>query len=179
MLNSLCALKFGLGWAHDVFKFTCHMLMHFHTYIPSFLFILILIVLVLFFMSLFLPLSFFRLVASWHLNESPLCPKTLCVLGHLLPLTLHLLLYGSMMIKPKRTFQRTFVDEAFIWNATSFCQTFLTLACPLSFIVGVGSHFVTSWSIVPPWSYRIFTPICTKSILLYLISSLAFEVHAS
>ena len=33
--------------------------------------------LVIFYVSLFLPLSFFRLVASWHLNENPLCPRTL------------------------------------------------------------------------------------------------------
>ena len=58
-------------------------------------------------------------------------------------------------------------------------QIFLTLTYPLSFIVGVGSHFVTSWSLVLPWSYRSFTQICTKSILQYLISSLAFEVCRS
>ena len=37
----LCASRFGLGWAHDVFKFARHMLMHFHAYVPSFLYILI------------------------------------------------------------------------------------------------------------------------------------------
>ena len=34
--------------------------------------------------------------------------------------------------------------------ATSFCQNFLTLTYPLSFTAGVGSHFVTSRSLVPP-----------------------------
>ena len=172
----LCAGRFGLGWAHDIFKFARHMLMHFHAYIPSFFSILILLLLVLFWLSLSLSLSFLRWSALWHLNAILLRPKTLCVLGHFLPLTLHLLLYDFVMIKPKRTFQRTFVDEAFIWNAISFCWTFLTLTYPLSFIVGVRSHFMTSRSLVHPWSYRSFTPLCTESILLYLISSLAFEV---
>ena len=34
MLKYLCAGRFGLGWAHDAFYFTCHMLMHFHAYVP-------------------------------------------------------------------------------------------------------------------------------------------------
>ena len=63
-------------------------------------------------------------------------------------------------------------------DAKSSCRTSSTLTYPLSFTVGVRSHFVTSRSLVPPWSYRSFTPICTESILQYLISSLAFEVHA-
>ena len=100
--------------------------------------------------SFSLSLSFLRWSALWHLNAILLRPKTLCVLGHFLPLTLHLLLYDFVMIKPERTFQRTFVDEAFIWNATSFCWTFLTLTYPLSFIVGVRSHFMTSRSLVHP-----------------------------
>ena len=41
LLQWLCADRFGLGWAHDVFKFACHMFIHFHAYIPSFLYILI------------------------------------------------------------------------------------------------------------------------------------------
>ena len=34
------------------------------------------------------------------------------------------------------------------------------------------------WSLVPLWSYKSFTPICTDLIILYLILSLAFEVRA-
>ena len=30
----LCAGRFGLGWAHDVFVFACHIFMHFHAYVP-------------------------------------------------------------------------------------------------------------------------------------------------
>ena len=33
----MCADRFGLGWAHDTFKFAYHMLMHFHAYVPSFI----------------------------------------------------------------------------------------------------------------------------------------------
>ena len=83
--------------------------------------------LVLFCVSLFLLLSFFWLVASWNLNENPLFPKTLFILRHLLLLTLHLLIYGSVMIKPERTFRRTFLNEAFIRNAKSSYWIFLIL----------------------------------------------------
>ena len=124
-----------------------------------------------FFLSLFLSL-----VLLWHLNENPLCPRSLFILGHPLLLTPLLLTYSSVMIKLERTFRRTFVDETFIQNATSFCWTFPTLTYPLSFTVGVGSHCVASQSPITPWSYMSFTPICTDSILLYLILSLAFKV---
>ena len=127
------------------------MFMHFHACVPSFLlYSYILMCLVLFCMSLFLPLSFFRLVTSWHLNENPLHTRTLFVLGHLLLLTLHLHMYGSVMIKPERTFWRTFIDEAFIRNAKSSYWIFPILTYPLSLTVGVGGHFVTLWSLVPP-----------------------------
>jgi len=39
----LCAVRFGMGWAHDAFYVAYHMLMHFHAYVPSFLYIHILI----------------------------------------------------------------------------------------------------------------------------------------
>ena len=168
----LCAGRFGLGWAHDVFKFARHMLMHFHAYVPSFSYILIYSVLVLFWLFLSLSLHSCVNLLLWHLNAN------LLYLGHLLPLTLHHPLFGFVMRTLERTSWKTFVNETFIQNVMSFCQTFLTLTYPLSFTVGVGSHFVTSRSLVPPWSYRSFTPICTESILQYLISSLAFEVHA-
>ena len=119
-----------------------------HTFISLYSYILM--CLVLFCMSLFLPLSFFWLVASWHLNENPLHPKSLFVLGYLLLLTLHLLMYSSVMIKPKRTFRGTFVGEAFIRNTKSSYWIFLILTYPLSFTVGVGGHYVTSRSLVPP-----------------------------
>ena len=69
------------------------------------------------------------------------------VLWHLflLPLLILLLLtFGSMMIKPVRTFRRTSHDEAFIRNAKSFYKIFSILALPLLSTVGVGSHYVAS-----------------------------------
>ena len=176
-VDLLCAIRFGLGWAYDIFFGMSHV--HAFSCIRTFIYLYsyILMCLVIFCVSLFLPLSFFRLVVSCHLNENPLRPRILFVLGHILFLTLHLFMYGSLMIKLERTFRRTFVDEAFFRNAMSFCWSFPTLTYPLSFIVGVGSHFVTSWSLVPLWSYRSFTTICKESILLYLISSLAFEIR--
>ena len=117
----LCAGRFGLGWAHDEFIFACHMFMHSHAYVPSIVNILIyqllgtfLIVSLYFFLSLLL-----MLVASWHLSVNPLRPKTLFILGHLLPLTPLHLTFGSMMRRLVRTSQRNFLDEAFIWNAKS------------------------------------------------------------
>ena len=174
----LCAIRFGLDWTHDIFL-ACMSHVHAFSSIRTLisLYSYILMCLVLFYVSLFLPLSFFRLVASWYLNKNPLHPSTLFILGHLFLLTLHLLMYSSVMIKPERNFRRTFVDEAFIWNAKSSYHIFLILTYLLSFTVGVGGHYVTSWSLVLPWSYKSFTPICTRSILLYLISSLAFEVR--
>ena len=118
------------------------------------------------------------LVALWNLNVNLLRAGILFVLGQ--PLLLILLPYmsGSMMIKLDRTFLRTFLDKAFIWNAKSFCQTSLTLTYPLSFIVGVGSHCVTSWSLVHLCLYRSSTLTCMELIIQYLPLLLTFEVHA-
>ena len=155
------------------------MLMHFSSYLPSLIFILILIC-VGAFLRISFSLSLFWLTVLWHLNENPLSPRTLFVLGHpLLPsLILLPLLFGSMMIKPERTFQRTFHGSAFVWNAKSFYQIFSILTFPLSSTVEVRSHCVASRPLVPPWSYKSFTPTCTDSILLCLNLSLTFKIRA-
>ena len=127
-------------------------------------------------MSLSLFLSFFLLVALWHLNENLLRPGTLFVLVLLILLPL---MFGSMMIKPNKTFRRTFLDEAFIQNAKSFSRTSPTLTYLLSFTVGVGSHYVTSWSFVHLSLYRSSTLTYMDLIIQYLSLSLAFEVCAS
>ena len=136
-------------------------------------------VLVLFCVSLSLSLflSPSRLVALWHLNENPLRLKILFVLGHL-PLILPPPMSNSMMRRPSRTSRRTFHDAAFIQNAKSFYQIFPILTFPLSSIVGVRSHCMASSSLVPSWSYKSFTPICTDSIFQYLTLSLTLEVRA-
>ena len=125
------------------------MLMHFSC-IRTFnsLYFDILIVLVLFCLSFFLPLSFFQLVVSWHLKENLFYLGTLFILGHPLLLTLFPLLFSSVMKRPKQTSLRTSLDEAFIQNAKSFCRTSPTLTYPLSFTVGVRSHYVMSRSLV-------------------------------
>ena len=122
------------------------MFMHFHAYLPFMFLCFDIKPIWCFFDCLSLSLSLFlTLVASWHLNVNPFRPGTLFVLGHLLLLLLltplHLM-YSSIMKRPSRTSQRTFHDEAFIRNAKSFCQTFLTLNYPLLSTVGVGSHYV-------------------------------------
>ena len=100
-------------------------------------------------LSLRLISLFLMLVASWHLNVNPFRPRTLFVSMHLLLLLLltplHLT-YRFVMRRPSRTSWRTFHDEAFIRNAKSFCQIFLTPPYPLSSTVGVGSHYVASQS---------------------------------
>ena len=150
----------------------------FHAYVPSSFYICYIVLLVLFWLSLSLPLSLFlALVASWLPNANLLRPRTLYVLGHLLPLILHPLPFGSMMKGPIRTSQKTFLDKAFIRNAKSSYRIFLMLTYPLSSTVGVGSG-VAPRSPVPPWSYRSFTPICMDLILQYLSFLLAFEVRA-
>ena len=163
----MCASRLVLGWAQDVFKF-CMLHIHaffMHTYLYLSLF-WYWFVLVLF--CVFLSLSLFWLVALWHLNENPLHPWTLFVLGHL-PLILPPPMFDSMIRRPSRTSWRTFHNVVFIQNDKSFYQIFSILTFPLSSIVGVGSHCVAPQSLVPPWSYRNFIPICTDSILQYLI----------
>ena len=146
----------------------------FHAYVPSFMYILILNCAGAFCLSP--SLSFFRLVALWHLNENLLHPRTFFVPRHLL-LILPPPTSGFVMIKSVRTFRRIFLDEAFIQNATSSYWISPILNFPLSFTVGARSHSVVSWSLVLPWSYKSSTPTCTDSIIQCLISSLVFEVR--
>ena len=159
------------------------MFMHFsyiHTFISLYSYIDIL-VLFYFSLSLSLYIFFFRLVALWHLNGNLLCTGTLFVPGHLLLLPLLILhppMSGFVMIKPVRTFRRTFHEAAFIRNIKSFYRIFSILTFALSSIVGVGSHYMASQSLVILWSYKSFTPTCTDSTILCLILLLTFEVRA-
>ena len=100
----------------------------------------------------FFPLPFlFTLMCQWHRNASLLRPRTLCVLRPPLHLLILPLLLFSFVIKmPERTSRRTFLDEMFIRNAESFWRTSPTLTYSMSFIAGVGSHYVTSRSHVLP-----------------------------
>ena len=149
MLN--CCVLVGLDWAKPMlflsFHVTCSSI--FHAYVPSFIFILILIC-VGAFLRVSFSLFFFRLVALLHLNKNPFYPKTLFILGHLLLLTQLFLTYGSVMIKLVKTFWRTSHDEAFILSAKLLYRTFPILTFPLSSTVKVRSHCVASRSLVPP-----------------------------
>ena len=80
--------------------------------------------------------------------------------------------------KAKSASLRNFLDEAFIRNTKSFCRTSPTLTYPLSFTVGVGSHYVTSRSLVYSCFSRSSTPTCMNLIIQYLFLLLAFEVRA-
>ena len=143
---------------------------HFVIFLPLGTFLIVSFSLSLFFVCVSLLL--------WHLNTNLLHLETLLVLGHppfliLLPLT-----FGSMMRRPNRTSLRTFPDEAFILIAKSSCRTSLTLTYSLSFTVGVGSHCVTSWSLVYLCWSRSFTSTCMDLIFQYLFLLFAFEVRA-
>ena len=140
----------GLDWAEpmiNLFLYVRCLCILMHTYLQ---FYILLYQLFRTFLIVSLSLSFFlslplTLVASWHLSISLLRPETLFLLGLLLlllHLTPHPLTSGSVMRRPNQTSLRTFHNAAFIQNAKSFCQTFLTLTYPLSFTVGVGSHFI-------------------------------------
>ena len=71
MCNWLCDGRIGLGWAHDVIYFACHMFMHFSCIRTPFQYICyIWIVLELFWLSLFsLPLFLFTLVIFMALKR--------------------------------------------------------------------------------------------------------------
>ena len=118
------------------------------------------------------------LVVLWHLNVSLLRPRTLFIPRHPLLLTLFPHTFGSLMRRPNRTSLRNSLDKAFIQNAKSFCRISPTLSYPLSSTIGVGSHCVTSQSLVHPFLFRSFTLTCMDLIIQYLSLLLTFEVRA-
>ena len=94
-------------------------------------------------LSLSLSLVYVSLLL-WHLNVNLLHLETFFISGRLLHLILLPHTSSSMMRRPNWTSLRTFLDMAFIRNAKSSCRTSPTLTYPLSFTVGVRSHFVAS-----------------------------------
>ena len=102
-------------------------------------------------LSLSLPFSSVCVsLCLWHLNVSLFRPKTLFVLGHPFHLTLLLHLFSFVMKMPERPSRRTFLIKAFILNAKLSWRTSPTLTYPMSFIVKVRSHYVTSRSHIHP-----------------------------
>ena len=176
----LCVDRFGLGWAHDAICFACHMFMYFPCICTLFsIYLLYFNFLGLFWLSFFLSLSFcLRWSCLWHLSINPLRPGTLFIPVPLRLLILALSIFGSMMMMPTRHSRRTFLDKVFIRNTKSYWQTSPTLTFPLSFTIRNGSHCVTFRLPVLLCLSRSFTPTCTRLIVQYLFSSLAFEVRA-
>ena len=166
MLKS-CVLV-GLNWAEPMMFLLLHVSCSCIHIILFFILLNLICVGTFLLVPLSLSLSLSLLVALWHLNVNLLRPGTLFILGHLF-LILLFLTFSSMMRRLVRTSRRTFSDTTFIWNAKSFYRTFPILTFLLSSIVRVRSHFVASWSLVSPWSYMSFIPICTDLIILYLI----------
>ena len=150
------------------------MFMHTYNSFPSFWYYFLL---VHFCLSFSLSLSFFWIVCAWHLSANVLRLGTLFVLGHLLLLILHPVMLGFVMIKLVKTFQRTFLNVAFIQNAKLSFRISPILIYPLSLTVRVRNPFMIYWSIVPLWSYKSFTPICTDLIIPYLFFLLLFEIY--
>ena len=164
--NWLCSSRIGLGWAHDAISFAYHIFMH-SPYIHT-LFSIYLLYLNCFgtflIVSLFLPLFLFTLVVSMTLkrksapSQNPLRSGASSSFD---PTLSHIRFSDE---DARRTSQRTFLDEVFIRNTESFWWTSPTLTFPLSFIVGDGSHCVTSRSPVHLCWSRSFTPTCMDSI---------------
>ena len=120
-VENLCAGRIGLGWAHDEFFFTRHMLMHcscIHTFSFSYL-----LCWLCFSLSLSLSLSLSRILYTWHPSAKLLHPETLFISEHHL-LILLLFLSGSMMRRPIRTSRRTSPNMAFIGTPRDSIELF-------------------------------------------------------
>ena len=179
LLNWLCAGRIRLGWAHAVFTIAYHMLMHFHAYVPYIFYILIYwfyLVLFCVFLSPSLSLVYISCVMvpkhNSTLSRNPLRSEA----STSSDLTPSFILFRDE--KAKSDFFENSLDEAFIQNTKSFYQTSPTLTYPLSFTVGVGSHCVTSRSLVHLCLSRNSTPTCMDLIIQYLSLLLAFELCA-
>ena len=179
---NLCAVRFGLGWAHDVFKFAYHKFMHFHAYIPLILYFHIyFVLLVLFWLSLSLsPSLFLTLVCTMAPkckstpSQNPLCSGAST--SSFDPTPSHVWFRDD---KAHKDFSENFSRQGIHSERQVILSDLFDTDLPTIIYNRVWSHCVVPRSLVPPWSYLSFTPICTESTLLYLISSLTFEVRAS
>ena len=138
----LCVGRFGLGWTHDAIIFSMsHVHSHFmHTY-PFFSFFVLCCDYVLF-LSLIPSLS--QIDCAWCPNANLIWLGTLFVPSHhlLLILPFPFFTFDSMMRKPIRTSQRTFLNMAFIQSAMWFYQTFPILLFSMSFTLEDGNLFM-------------------------------------
>ena len=166
----------GLDWAEPMMYFFVarHMIMHYScVHIFSFPPWYILLIDAFLFLSLSLSLS--QIVCAWHPSIKLLRPRTFSIPGHLL-LIPHFSMSGFVIRRFVRTFQRTSPNMAFIRIAMLSYRTTLILLFLLSYVGRVGNLFVRYLWIIPSWSYKSFTPICTVLIIPYLVSLFLFEV---
>ena len=77
-----------------------------------------------------------------------------------------------------KAFSKNFSRQGVHSECQVILRTLPTLTFLLSFTVRNRSHYMTSRSLVLSCSFKSFTPTCTRLIIQYLFSSLAFEVCA-
>ena len=172
----------GLDWAEPMMLFMLHVTcscIFMHTYLQLFIFLYWCCWLFFACLSLSLPLFLFLTLVC---TMAPIHKSTL------FQNPLRFGASSSSNLAPSHVWfhddkaQKDFLENFCRRGIHSECQVilsdFLILTYPLSFTIGVGGHYVTFRSLVPPCLYKSFTPICMESILLYLISSLMFEVRA-
>ena len=179
---SLCAGRIGLGWARDVLTLhvTCSCIFH------SFVCLFVCLFTYSSYCELFwdfsdclffsLPLLLVTLVMFMAPKRKSTPTRNPLHSGASSSSDHAILSLVSVMMMPIRHLQKTFPNEAFIRNAESSWVILLSPTFPLSFIVGNGSLFVTSPSLVLLCWFRSSTLTCTGLTASYLISLLMFEV---
>ena len=145
----------------STFKYTCYL-----NYLGAFLIVFFFTLSILYTLVVFVAPKR-KSTPTWNLLHSGASSFS----NHV-PLSLSV----SVMMMPTRHLWKKFPNEAFIRNAESFWVILLTPTFPLSFIVGNGSLFVTSSSLVLLYWFRSSTKTCTGLTILYLILLLVSEV---
>ena len=177
LLQWLCAVRFGLGWAHDVFKFACHMFMHTYLQVSIFLYILS-----CWCFSDCLSLSpsislscVSCFMAPKHKSTPSQNPLHSGAFSSSDPTPSHVRFRDE---KARKDVSEKFSRRGIHLERQVILLDFMILTYPLSSTIGVGSHCVAPQSLALPWSYKSLTPICMDLILQYLNFLLAFEVRA-
>ena len=159
-VGTMCADRFELDWAHDDILVARHMIMH-YSCIRTILF------------SLSLSLCDSLRMAPKRKSTPSRNPLHSGASSSSDSTPLHVRLRDE---KARQDFSKNFSKRGIHSEHHVILSASPILIYQLSFTGGDGSLFVRSRWVVPPWSYRSFTPIYTYSIILYLISSLLFEV---
>ena len=112
----------------------------FHVYVP-FQFLFFFWYLLWWCFSVYLLLSFSRIVCAWHPSANLLRLGTFFISRHLLLIPL-LFTFGFVMRRPVRTSRRTVPNVVFIRNGMWFYRIFPILLFPLSYTVRDGNLYV-------------------------------------